>query len=62
MKDPVMISSGNTFERDALVDHFKSNGNFDPLTNETINENFMESNVYLKSSIDKYIADNPFVL
>ena len=57
-----MISSGNTFERDALLEHFKSHGNRDPLTNDTVDPGFMESNLYLKNSIDNYIADNPVVL
>jgi len=57
-----MISSGNTFERDALLEHFKANGHRDPLTNDTVDPGFIESNLYLKNSIDNYLADNPIVL
>ena len=34
MTEPVIISSGFTYEKDAIRQHFSTNGNFDPLTRE----------------------------
>ncbi len=50
-----MISSGNTFERQALMDHFKINVNVDPLTNEEVDSSYVEDNVHLKKSIEGYV-------
>jgi U-box domain len=47
MNDPVMINTGNTFEREAIVEHFEVNGYVDPLSNELVDPGFMEANVHL---------------
>ena len=62
MTDPVMISTGNTFERQALLDFFTLKGHIDPLTNESVDEMYIEANVYLKKSIESYVLENPVVL
>ena len=36
MRDPVMLSSGFSYEREAILKHFKHNGHVDPLTRETV--------------------------
>jgi hypothetical protein len=32
MEDPVIIESGFTYEKKAILRHFQTNGNFDPIT------------------------------
>lgn len=54
MSDPVLISSGNTFEREAISDYFLYNGYKDPVTGENVDWNYLEANLHLKKSIEGY--------
>ena len=54
-----MISSGNTYEQDAITRHFESVGFFDPITNEEVDKNFIRENKNLKASVDQFLKDNP---
>ena len=36
MSDPVILSSGFTYERDAIMKHFKYSGHIDPMTRENV--------------------------
>ena len=58
MHDPVMLSSGNTFEKQAIKNYFVQNGFKDPITGEHIDEDFMQENVYLKKSIESYSSEH----
>ena len=35
-KNPIVVSSGHSYEHDMLMQHLKKNGNFDPLTRKPI--------------------------
>jgi len=37
MEEPVILESGFTYERAAILEHFQKNGNFDPMTREEVN-------------------------
>jgi len=36
MTEPVMLTSGFTYEREIILQHFKTNGNLDPMTREEV--------------------------
>jgi STIP1 family protein 1 len=36
MEEPVILTSGFTYEKSAILSHFKINGAFDPLTREPV--------------------------
>lgn len=60
MRDPVMTSSGISYERSALKTHFEVNGNFDPITRKECNPKEVISNVNLKGYIENYLEFNPW--
>jgi hypothetical protein len=51
METPVILSSGHTYEKSAIVSHFKVNGPTDPLTRETVDPNILIVNRGLKQAI-----------
>ena len=59
MKDPVILSSGNTYDRHSIQQYLKDKGNIDPVTSEEVNPNVMISNSHIKKVIDKFLVDNP---
>lgn len=60
MEDPVILTSGFTYEKSEIEKHFKINGNFDPLTREEVNPNVLIQNKNLKHSIEEFIRKNPW--
>jgi hypothetical protein len=36
MEEPVMLTSGFTYEKAMIKEHFKHNGNIDPMTRESV--------------------------
>jgi len=48
MQEPVMISSGFTYEKAQIQRHFKMNGEFDPLTREEIDPSILIENKNIK--------------
>ena len=50
-----MISSGNTFERSALLQFYDQEGHIDPITGNLVDANFLEANNHLKKSIESYV-------
>jgi hypothetical protein len=63
MKDPVIASDGNTYERSSLEDLFKKTDKVNsPLTREILDKNLLISNNNLKKLIEDMLADDPLVL
>ena len=63
MKDPVIASDGNTYERSSLEDLFKKHDNVNsPLTRELLNKNILIANNNLKKLIDDLLIENPLIL
>lgn len=60
MRDPVMTTSGISYERTAILTHFETNGNFDPITRKECNPWEVISNVNLKKYIEIYLDNNPW--
>lgn len=59
MSDPVVLSSGNTYERAAIEKHFKMNGKLDPMTREEITTEPVP-NRYLKEAVEHFLKQNPW--
>jgi STIP1 homology and U-box containing protein 1 len=60
MKDPVILESGFTYEREQIQLHFKMNGNFDPLTREEVNPEVLIVNKNIKQAAQEYLEKNPW--
>jgi len=52
--DPVLLSSGHTYEREEIQKHFSQNGHKDPVTNESVNDKTID-NINLKQAIEDFI-------
>lgn len=59
MLDPVTLTSGITYERVAILDHFIKNGFVDPVTNEQVDSQILLPNRNLRLAIEKLKKDNP---
>ena len=56
-KDPICLSSGFTYEKEAIEAHFKANGQNDPMTREEVNYK-MFPNKAIKTAVDDYLKLN----
>jgi STIP1 family protein 1 len=59
MVDPVTLTSGITYERDAIVEHFNKKGFVDPITLEKVDSNILLPNRNLRLAIEKLRKDIP---
>lgn len=41
MDEPVLLTSGFTYEKSEITRHFEKNGNFDPMTREEVDTNIL---------------------
>ncbi len=66
MEEPVIIQSGFTYEKKSILLHFKTNGNFDPISRyhflsflkiirEPVDPNIMIPNKYIKQATEHYL-------
>ena len=63
MKDPVIASDGNTYERSSLEYLFKKKENTNsPLTREILDKKVLIPNNNLKKLINDLLIENPLVL
>ncbi|CAP31513.1 Protein CBR-CHN-1 [Caenorhabditis briggsae] len=60
MKDPVIVPSGITYDREEIVQHLRRIGHFDPVTRKPLTENEIIPNYALKEVIEKFLDDNPW--
>ena len=58
MKDPVMLDSGNTYERSAVLDYLILNGFFDPKTSKKLSSSKLVPNNNIKDAIQEFVALN----
>ncbi len=58
MQEPVILSSGNTYDRVAIMNFLKSQGNIDPVTKEEVIPSVMIPNSHIKKVIEKFLKDN----
>lgn len=60
MIDPVCLSSGFSYEREAITKHFKINGFFDPVNREPVKPDIMIENKNLKRAVELFLQENPW--
>jgi len=60
MSEPVIISSGFTYEKQEITKHFSINGNTDPLNRENVDPNIMIINYNIKHATEEYLRANPW--
>ena len=56
MIDPVILSSGHTYERSAITEHLRRNNNRDPITNLKLKNKTLTPNMALRHSITAHIT------
>lgn len=63
-RDPViLVDSGHTYESDAIIQHFKKNGYFDPLTRNRINSNpTVVTNYVARMGVQAWLDNNPTLI
>ncbi|GLC75485.1 hypothetical protein PLESTF_001642900 [Pleodorina starrii] len=59
-RDPVVVPSGRSYERSALLEHLKKVGRFDPITRQALSEEQLIPNVSLRAAIELYLQEHPW--
>ncbi|EAR83214.3 U-box protein (macronuclear) [Tetrahymena thermophila SB210] len=60
-EDPVITQYGFSYERQALLEHFKLNGDIDPIARKPINRNIpLISNLSLKKVVSEFLQNEPW--
>ena len=59
MVNPVFLSSGNTYERDAVLKHLTEKGPTDPQTDKPVDPKIVIENIRLKTMLDQFKSANP---
>lgn len=59
MEEPVMLSSGFTYEKNDIVRHFEANGKVDPQTREEVDGNLV-MNQSIKHATEEFLRHNPW--
>ncbi|GLI66757.1 hypothetical protein VaNZ11_010723 [Volvox africanus] len=59
-RDPVVVPSGRSYERSALLEHLKKVGRFDPITRQHLAEEQLVPNVSLRAAIELYLEEHPW--
>ena len=62
MRDPVITSSGVTYERSAIMKHLKENGNFDPVTRKPCTPSELYPNLAVKEMAEDWIRKYPYTI
>lgn len=60
MLDPVVTPDGITYERSAILQHLKANGDFDPVTRKPLSAGRLVANLALKEAINSFLEQNPW--
>eukprot|EP00347_Sterkiella_histriomuscorum_P006176 403353770 len=60
MENPVIIQSGFTYEKSAILEHFQKNGAYDPITRQQVDQNILIPNNYIKQAAQHYLERNPW--
>lgn len=56
MTEPVVLTSGFTYEKAQIIQHFRVNGNFDPLTREEVDPNLLIPNRNIKQATQEFLT------
>ena len=60
MTEPVMLTSGFTYEKEIILKHFQVNGNNDPLTREDVCPTNLVTNKNIKQATEDFMVKNPW--
>ena len=60
MEEPVVISSGFTYEKSEMTKHFSANDNFDPLNREKVDPKILITNYNIKHATEEFLRTNPW--
>jgi len=60
MRDPVLTPAGHTYEREALEEHIRHNGLWDPVTRQPLQRSQIIKNLALQSIIQDFLVRNPW--
>ncbi len=52
--DPVMTSSGHTYEKEALEEHLRKNNNLDPVSRMEVDPRDLRPNIIAKKTAEDY--------
>ena len=55
MEEPVVVSSGFTYEKTEIIKHFQTNGYFDPLNRSEVDSNILITNFNIKHATEEYL-------
>ena len=55
MEEPVVISSGFTYEKSEILKHFQTNGNFDPLNRDQVDPKILITNYNIKHATEEFL-------
>ena len=59
MHDPVLASTGISYERSWIERHLRSNGNFDPVTRQPLTLQQLTPNIALKAACEAWLIEHP---
>ena len=60
MEEPVILTSGFTYEKSAILSHFKINGAFDPLTREPVRADNLILTRNMKQATEDFLKKCPW--
>lgn len=58
--DPVLLPSGQSYDRSALLAYFQTNGCFDPASSDPVDPKLLFPNTTLKKAVNDYLDRNPW--
>lgn len=58
LRDPVITTSGVTYERAVLLEHLRKVGTFDPITREHLEANQLVPNLAIKEAVRSFLNDH----
>lgn len=58
MEDPVITPNGISYERKAIMEHFKKNGWTDPISRESLDPKSLYPNIGLRDAVKEFLSEN----
>uniref|UniRef100_A0AC35UA66 RING-type E3 ubiquitin transferase n=1 Tax=Rhabditophanes sp. KR3021 TaxID=114890 RepID=A0AC35UA66_9BILA len=62
LRNPVVTSSGFTYDRDEIKEHLNRVGHFDPMTRAPLTEDQLIPNLAMKEVLDNFLSENEWAL
>lgn len=58
-REPMIVSSGQTYEKDYIIKHFEANGNTDPITRAKLADGLLIANKNIKQAAADWLSRQP---